>query len=478
MKRSINQKKEITALLLLLLINTSVIGCSPRSPNKQELNKSVINISETASSESEQTTSSPNQISQGEKILITQDITPEKQAAAKAIANQDYTEAVSWLEQSLAVQPNDPEALIYLHNARIGEEKAYNLAVPVPIGTEITTAQEILRGVAQAQNEINQRGGINGTFLKIVIANDDNNLETVEKVAQNLVENQEILGVIGHFSSDASLAAAPIYQKKGLVAISATSTSTSLSEAGDYIFRTVPSDLSTSQALAKYAANQFQLDQAAIIYNSQSEYSKSQKEVFSVDLVKNGGVVVLEVDLATDNFNPVEVLQQAAREGATVLVFLNDSKTIDRAYLLMLKNSQLPMLAGNSIFKPQTLQIGGGKVKGMVLGVPWHISSSKNSDFLAGVNQLWGGEVGWRTAMAYDSTKALIVALGKASELSREGIQTTLSQPKFTFQGASGRVKFLTSGDRDGEVQLVKVQAGTSSSFGYDFVPLEFSSNR
>jgi branched-chain amino acid transport system substrate-binding protein len=93
-----------------------------------------------------------------------------------------------------------------------------------------------------------------------------------------LVDNSEVLGVIEHFSSDASLAAAPIYEKNGLVAISATSTSSTLSDAGDYIFRTVTSDRSTTKALAQYAVSQFQLDQAAVIYNSQSKYSQSQKK--------------------------------------------------------------------------------------------------------------------------------------------------------------------------------------------------------
>jgi branched-chain amino acid transport system substrate-binding protein len=450
---------------------TSVTGCSCGGFNQQSQNK-AINSSETATSFEPKQIST--QISQGNTILITQDTTPEKQAAVKAIATGDYPQAVSQLEQSLAQQSNDPEALIYLNNARIAEGQAYSLAVPVPIGTEITTAQEILRGVAQAQTSINQQGGINGVPLKITIANDDNKAETAQQVAQSLVDNQEILGVIGHFSSEISLTTAPIYQQNGLVAISATSTSTSLSDAGNYIFRTVPSDRSTSKALAQYAISQFNLDQAAVIYNSQSDYSQSQKDIFTADLVNSGGDVVLETDLSRENFNPVEVLQEAGREGATVLVFLNDSKTVDRAYLLMqLNERQLPMLGGNSIFKPQTLQIGGEKAVGMVLAVPWHISSSTNSDFLSDVERLWGGEVGWRTAMAYDATKALSVGL--SHDPSRQGIQQTLSQSNLAFEGASGTVKFLPSGDRNQEVQLVQVQPGKNSSFGYDFMPLKLS---
>jgi branched-chain amino acid transport system substrate-binding protein len=472
----INQKKETTALILSLLITIGAITGGLRWLKKHDQNKLTQDLNQPKILRNilpgQKSTLSSHQISQGNTILITQNITPQKQAAVQEISQENYTQAVSQLEKSLAIQPNDPEALIYLNNARIAEEKAYNLAVPVPIGTEVTTAQEILRGVAQAQNEINQQGGINGVPLKITIANDDNDPETAKKIAESLVKSKEILGVIGHYASDITLAVAPIYEQNGLVAISATSTSTSLSDVGDYIFRTVPSDRFTSKALAQYALNQLNQPQVTVIYNSQSAYSQSLRDTFTTDLVSDGGEIMTEADLSQENFNPAEILQQAKNQGTKVLVFLNDSETLDKAYLLMqLNNGQLPMLGGDSIYKSQTLQNAGEKALGLVLGVPWHISGNNDSNFPTAARRLWGGDVSWRTAMAYDTTKALIAGLSNSP--SRQGIQQTLSQSNFAFEGASGTVKFLASGDRNQAVQLVTVQPGKRSSFGYDFVPLK-----
>ena len=155
----------------------------------------------------------------------------------------------------MSKQRNDSEALIYLNNARIGKNEAYSIAVAVPIGTEKTTAQEIWRGVAQA-DEINQQGGINNVPLQVVIVNDDNNPQTAAEVAKNLAKNKDILGVVGHFSSGVTLATAPIYQQNELVAISPSSTYVAISNAENYIFRTVPSDRFTSSALARYFLEQ------------------------------------------------------------------------------------------------------------------------------------------------------------------------------------------------------------------------------
>jgi branched-chain amino acid transport system substrate-binding protein len=467
------QKKENVVLLLSLLITTGVIagGLWWLFGNKKSLN-----ISDNASKgdrpamvATDGMTSKP---STGDAILFQQDLNPEKQAAVKAIAAQNYPEAESLLEQSLSKQHNDPEALIYLNNARIGKSKAYSIAVPVPISTEETSAKEILRGVAQAQSEVNQQGGIDNVPLKVVIVNDNNDPQTAQQVAQELVKEKDILGVIGHFSSSVTLATAPIYEQSKLVAISPSSTAIKIANAGDYIFRTVPSDRFTSSALAEYLLDQLQLSQAAIIYNSQSAYSKSLQETFTTDVLSNGGEVVAEVDLSESNFNPAEALKTIQDQGAKVLVFLNDSATVDKTYLLMqLNNRQLPLLGGDSLYRPQTLQIAGAKAEGLVVGVPWHALNSVNPKFSAAASRLWGGDVNWRTAMAYDATQVL--AAGLAQNPSRSGIQAALSQSDFNVLGASGKIKFLTSGDRNAAVQLVTVQPGDRSSYGYDFVPLK-----
>ena len=463
-----NQKKESVILLLSLLITTAVIGGGVwwLFANNRSINTPDGDRPQNVSLDDRDL-----QPSRGERILLQDDSNPEKQEAAQAIANKNYAEAEFILEQSLSQQRNDPEALIYLNNARIADSKAYTIAVSVPVGTELTTAKELLRGVAQAQDEINRQGGINSVPLKVAIVNDNNDPQLAEQVAQKLVRDKDILGVIGHFSSDVTLATAPIYEKNKLVVISPSSTSVELSKAGEYIFRTVPSDRFTSNALSKYFIEQL-LSKAAVVYNSQSAYSRSLQETFAIDVVSNGGEIALEIDLAENNFNPAQALKNAAAQEAEAIVFLNNSTTLDKAYLLMQLNQRnLPLLGGDSLYKPQTLEIGGEQAVGLIIGVPWHASGSANAQFSQNARLLWGGDVNWRTAMAYDATKAL--AAGLAIEPSRQGIQEALSQSGFSVEGASGNIKFLSSGDRNAAVQLVKIQPGNNSSYGYDFVPLE-----
>jgi len=64
-----------------------------------------------------------------------------------------------------------------------------------------------LRGVAQAQDEANRKGGIDGVGLEFTIIDDDNNPAITREMARLLVENNRLMAVVGHNTSDASMAA-------------------------------------------------------------------------------------------------------------------------------------------------------------------------------------------------------------------------------------------------------------------------------
>ena len=469
-----SQRKIKTQLFLLLSIaSLSLASCRESMPKKsssQLANKPTDNVAVN----SLETVSLDNKISTGEISLFDPNPNTLKQAAIDAYNYKNYPQAALHWESSLNQQRNDPETLIYLNNARIGDGAAYSIGVPIPISAEINAAKEILRGAAQAQNTINQNGGINGKPIRIVVADDSNNLNLARNIAERYSQNSDILGIVGHFSSDVTLEAAQVYQSQGLVAISPTSTSVAISKAGNYVFRTVSSDCLAGNALAEHLVEQIGVDRAAILYNSASSYSTSLRDVFQASLESKNGSVVAEFNFSEPNFDIVNVLNRAKAKGAkAIALFPNSSgmnalETLDKTFLIALVNDgELPLVGGDSFYKPRTLQLGKENVLDMVISVPWYVKND-NSEFFTTAQKLWGGGVNWRTILAYDAT----MALAKAIEISpsREGIQQALLAPEFVAQGAEKEIKFLPTGDRAAEVELVKVAAGDKSGFGYDFV--------
>jgi branched-chain amino acid transport system substrate-binding protein len=478
-----SQRNDVPALAISLVVTLLLIGGGAWwLMNRTNLGPFLSGSS--SSSNPSSSTSNPavsnstvaidvaSRLSFGDKVLIGELDSADKQAGIEAIASEDYATAISRLETALEQNRNDPEALIYLNNARIADQSSHTIVVAVPAATAVNPANEILRGVAQAQQEVNATGGINGIPMRVGIASDDNDPAIAPQMAQVLVDNPDILGVIGHFGSETTLAASEIYEQGELVMISPTSTSVQLSQAGNYIFRTVPSDRFTATTLSRYMINTLQQQNAAIYFNAESDYSLSLKNEFTTALYADGGQVVAEFDLAASGFSALDTLEQANQQDAEVIVLASNTATLNQALQVVTVNrQQLRLIGGDSVYNPATLQVGGDAAVGMVVAVPWIVLSNLQSEFVQTSRQLWGGDVNWRTAMAYDAVLAL--ANGLEQTPTRQGLQQALSDPDFSIAGATGSVEFLPSGDRNQAMQLVVVEAGTRSGYGYDFVPVE-----
>ena len=183
-----------------------------------------------------------------------------------------------------------------------------------------------------------------------------------------------------------------------------------------------------------------------------------------------------EFNFNQPNFDIVDVLAKIKEENAKAIVLfpnssgMNALETLDKTLLIAsLNKRELPLLGGDSLYKPRTLQLGQQNVVDMVISVPWHIENN-NSQFSTSAKKLWGTDVNWRSVLTYDATMALAEAI--KTNPTREGIQQTLLNPEFSAQGALEEIKFLPTGDRAAEVELVKVVESNNSGFGYDFVPI------
>ena len=406
----------------------------------------------------------------GDRLILSNAATPDKQAGIAASQKKDYTNAQTSFQASLNTTADDPEARIYLNNAIALSGKYSKLAVVIPGESDIGMSKEILRGVAQSQQETNESGGVNGNKIVYSIVTDNDTADAGKDAARSLVNEKEILGVVGHLSSGVTLAAAEIYGPGKLVAISPVSSAVQLSNKSPYVFRTIPSDAMAGKTLAAHVVKQNRKS-AVVFFNSQSEYSKSLKTEFTNNLTQNNGRVVTEIDIANPNFSAAQALEQATQKGADHILLAGNTSSLDRALQVVTANAlKLPIVAGDALYSPKTLDVSRQQGNGMVIAVPWHILADLSSTFPERAQKLWKGDVSWRTVTSYDASQVLIAGLKQSP--TREGIQQALSNRNFEAIGAEQSVKFLPGGDRRSSVQLVTIAPGTRSSYGFDFIPL------
>ena len=458
---NINQKNFLLILYVVILV---VFG-----PAIYWVSNSRYSLPFTEKSEEE---SVETRISSGDRILVTAHNSSAKQAGIEAYAQGKYVTAGENFSLALKNNRNDPEARIYLNNSTaVLAKNPYRIGVSVPIGGNLGVAEEILRGVAQAQEEINRNGGINGKLLLVEIANDDNEPDLAVEIANEFVRDSKILAVVGHNSSNASIAAAPVYQEANLVMITPTSSAEDLSNMGNYIFRTVPSTRALTDTLANYVVNTARKTNIGICFDSNAQASISFKENFIWAVYDRGGKISpIDCDFSAADFNGENIPSQAISKGVDGLLLAPSVRKVDKAMQVVAANDdRLTLLGNHSLNTYATLKQGQNAVNGMVLSVPSYPQSGESS-FNRDAKKLWGGSVNWRTAMAYDATKTLSEALALGTD--RKTLQQTLANPEFEIKGATTDVSFLPSGDRNMRGSLIKIQPGNKSGTGYDFVAL------
>ncbi len=405
---------------------------------------------------------------------------------------------------------NNPEILIYLNNAKLMQKarKTYTIAVVVPInqdnnnGHSQGVSEVFLRGVAQVQEEFNEKNTNLG--LKVIIVSDENKPKEVADLTKKLLSKDDVVAVIGHYASEVTKAALPVYQDKKVVVISPGATALRKDILGNntystnFFFRTVP----TVKILNRVLIDKLQLSQlvdrekVAVFYNPNSTYSKSTYEEFSRQLSwQLGDNKIIAKDISGRKFNAKNILINVKKEGVKALIFIPDghvshvkSQSFKNTLSLIDNNRGELQMGGYSVlYDPEILNIDIDKVKNLFLVISWHRLTSPNKEVIDNAKNLWGtGDISDKTAMSYDSTLVLTEALKKLDinddlKTQRLKIQQELTVTGFKVkEGASGTISF-DNGDRAQEIyEIVKAVSVSDKCSEYSamFVPISYDVNK
>lgn len=468
-------------------------------------------------------------ISEGEEVLnYSQSFNKKK--GTEYFAQCDYQKALLRFKDAWQQDRLDAETLIYLNNALLEANKKpyYTIAVAVTIPKNQSDfndddgdsrAKEMLRGVAQLQTKINlgllndndpflkyfpdqdfiNKKAINGKGLKVVITNDENKELLAKKTASSLSQRPEILGVVGHYPSEMTLATVDIYNQNNLVLISPGSTTSELTKDPRKNFlRTVFSVEQQSPAIAKFLQEK-SIKKVVGFYSEGSPFSESFFNSFKTIFTRppfSGTVVKLdEFDLG-NNFKAEEAIQELRKrqgkitEEIGLVLFpkaIGDAQG-DAIRLIKLNNSQNWVIGSWGLRSSRTLeQINNLQpFQKFVIAVPWDSLTSPNKNFLKDAKILWTTtSVNAITALSYDATLALTKALEKANTPTRINILEHLKSREFLVtKGATGTIQFDENGDRkklnenddpqNPSVEFVHIVECRTLSSDFAFVPIKY----
>ncbi len=319
-------------------------------------------------------------------------------------------------------------------------------------------------GVVIAAEEINAAGGINGRMIEVIYEDSMCDGKEASTAANKLVNLDNVLAIIGTVCSSATLAIAPIAEENQIVLLSAASSSPAITDAGDYVFRTWPSDSLQGKKMAEYVYDQGIMKVGMIYQNS--DYNIGLSSVFRETFEDLGGEIVA-----------AEVYEPTAKDFRTQLTKLKaeDPEALyivpytGEAGILLKQVTELGIEVG--LYGPETfhaqevIDSAGESAEGLIYMVP---EFDEENPLSKGILDKYEAKYGQPspfaviTANAYDGM--LLVAAALEQEVSSNSIRDYLYTVE-NYPGTGGTLTIDENGDalkdfqfmiiRDGELQTL-----------------------
>jgi branched-chain amino acid transport system substrate-binding protein len=281
------------------------------------------------------------------------------------------------------------------------------------------------KGMDMAVAEINGAGGIKGRPIELVYQDTQSDPKQSVPVAQKFVDDARIVAELGDFSSAASMAASPIYERGKLVQFGFTNSDPKFTKGGEYMWSTAPTMQMDAALMANIALKQLAGKRAAVFYQASDWGDTSQKVFVESYKAQGGNVAALENYLLNDK-DYHSILAKARQANPDVLVlfsyYTDGALLLQQAQDVGLKGR---ILAATSCYSNKFLELGGSAVDGTVMSVLFFPADPRPAiqKFVADYKARYGGETPDQYgARAYDAVK--IVAWGaEHGGATREGIR-------------------------------------------------------
>ena len=203
-------------------------------------------------------------------------------------------------------------------------------------------------------DEVNASGGLNGRMVEIAIYDDQNSPDLAAKVALEIATESRALLVIGHRTSGASIAAAPVYMEHGIAAISGTATADKLTVNNPWYFRATYNNSRQAEFIANYISSILKYRTVTLV-STDDVYGKSLKTAFaaSTENLRMEIAHEYEVDATSDeiDFDMADIVAELSLMPDSGMVFLAMNAANAAHFVREMRNSgfSLPVFGADSI---------------------------------------------------------------------------------------------------------------------------------
>ena len=335
-----------------------------------------------------------------------------------------------------------------------GEKKADTIKVGANLemtGGSASYGISSKNAIELAFKEINEKGGINGKQLELVVADNKSEAAEATNAMQKLVSQDNVVAVIGPNLSSSVIAASAINNSAKVLDIApmATNPYVTVDQASgktkDFNYRTCFIDPFQGTVMAKFATAELGVGNAAVLIDNSSDYAKGLAQFFKENFVKEGGAVTAEESYLQKDTDFKATLTKIK---ATNPDFLYVPGYYQEVGLIVKQARELgmnmPIAGGDGWDSAKMHEIAGAAALNNTYFSSLYSpedSSDINKNFVAAYEKAYGQKPDVFAALSYDS--ALLVAEAIKNAGSTEPAKISEAMAKINgFSGVSGSVTF------------------------------------
>ena len=321
-------------------------------------------------------------------------------------------------------------------------------------GDGATIGQAMQVATQMSVDEINANGGINGKKVKVIYEDGKCNSKDAAAAANKLINIDKVKYIIGGACSSETMGAAPLAEASKVLLFSPCSTAPAITDAGDYTFRIIPSDVYQAQYAAEFAYNTLGKKKVAVIA-CLSDWCVGLKGKFTNAFKELGGEIVASEDYEQTAKDLKTQLSKVQGANPDLIYFVGYTE----ASVVGLKQAKelginIQMLGADAWADPKIWEDVGNAGEGVLIVHPL----TKNPEEFVAKMKAKGSSAELYTTQAYDVPKILAQQIAKVGE-----DPTTVKDSLYImpiYPGVGGDVKFDKNGDVEGAAYKVDVVKG------------------
>ena len=323
------------------------------------------------------------------------------------------------------------------------DAKVIKLGLMVPItGNQAQYGEDMRKGADLALDQLNAAKAIPGATLTLQVEDSKGDPQEAANVAQKFVSEGDITAVIGDFSSTACLAAAPIYQRAGVIMITPVASHPDITKTGNYIFRDTPIASAECGAVTSWA-KELGFKKVAVIGRN-DDYGRAYGQIFRQQAEAYGATVLDEEYISgdTQDLKPLITGMRAKQPQAVFLaLFQVEAALLFRQSKEM--NFHPAFMSGAGLFNPQLITLARTAANGLLLVSTYFpgLDRPEVKAFVAAFKAKYNAVPSKFSAHTYDSVGMVVNAIKTAGSTDRAKVRDALAATK-DYKGVTGDITF------------------------------------